>query len=400
MTILYTITAYPPSIGGAQLHLHEFVKQIQQMEAVGVVYQWDENRTDWLKGTTLNAPSAQHPEPLDSIDRYRLSLTNEQRQNLRFWVWFYRLFQGQAIDRISDAMLDNLQKVMLEVLPEYPTVIHNSRVGRENLTVASLKLARKLNIPYVLTPNHHHHWKGWIYRHYLQVYREANALIAYTQVEKQELIQLGVQEEKIHVLGIGPLLADTAYPQQFRQLYDIPDDAPIILFLGQKYAYKRFTWLLDSLPAIWSKYPKTVAVFMGPRTDYSHKIFQPVHDKRIVEIDQVDLQTKTDALSACTFLCMPSAKESFGGVYVEAWTMGKAVIGGDAPALQEVIEHGVNGFTVSTPTDLQTCALQLLENSSFCDELARAGQEKAEQFQWNKLGQQLHIVYDGLRSTH
>jgi hypothetical protein len=103
LSILYTITAYVPSIGGAQLHLHELVKHMQQHVQVGVVYHWDENRTDWLYGTTLHAPPDLRPPPVDDIPVHRLTLRSEQREKLRFWVWFYRLFQGQAINRISDS---------------------------------------------------------------------------------------------------------------------------------------------------------------------------------------------------------------------------------------------------------------------------------------------------------
>jgi glycosyltransferase involved in cell wall biosynthesis len=58
-----------------------------------------------------------------------------------------------------------------------------------------------------------------------------------------------------------------------------------------------------------------------------------VNDPRILELGSVDLQTKTDALEACTLLCLPSTQESFGGVYTEAWSFKKPVIGCDIPAV-------------------------------------------------------------------
>jgi glycosyltransferase involved in cell wall biosynthesis len=150
-------------------------------------------------------------------------------------------------------------------------------------------LARLLNVPFVLTPNHHHHWKGWIYRHYLEVYRQADALIAYTQTEKAELVRLGVAPEKVHVLGIA-LLAEKPDAARFRGAHGIPSDAPVILFLGQKYAYKRFHLLLEAAPIVHARFADAYFVFLGPRTAYSEKIFAGVDDgSHIIERGAVDL---------------------------------------------------------------------------------------------------------------
>ena len=55
MNILHTLTAYPPSTGGAQLHHHELIKTLIDHHNVQVLTYWDQNRTDWLLGTTLKA---------------------------------------------------------------------------------------------------------------------------------------------------------------------------------------------------------------------------------------------------------------------------------------------------------------------------------------------------------
>ena len=71
--------------------------------------------------------------------------------------------------------------------------------------------------PFVFVPYHHPRWVGWNYREYLNLYRQADALIALTQVEKQTLVSLGVAEERIFVTGFGPIIAEQAYPDQFRK---------------------------------------------------------------------------------------------------------------------------------------------------------------------------------------
>jgi glycosyltransferase involved in cell wall biosynthesis len=170
-------------------------------------------------------------------------------------------------------------------------------------------------------------------------------VIALTNSEKQILIDLGVKPEKIFITGIGPLIADTSDPEEFRQQYSLGDD-PIILFLGQKYQYKGFQVLLSGAQQVWKKLPDVRFVFIGPRTDYSEKVFAEVNDPRVLELGKVSLEEKTNALAACDILCVPSMQESFGGIYTEGWIMKKPVIGGDIPAIRDVIDDGLNGFLV------------------------------------------------------
>ncbi len=55
---------------------------------------------------------------------------------------------------------------------------------------------------------------------------------------------------------------------------------------------------------------------------------EATRDPRVTDLGIVDTQTKTDALDIAhsSMLCVPSTQESFGLVYVEAWSLGKPVI--------------------------------------------------------------------------
>ncbi len=397
--ILYTITAYIPSIGGAQLHLHEFARHMALTRPIATIYQWDENRTDWLLGTTLNGPTASQPGPIDHVARYRLALTPDQRAALRFWVRFYRVVQGPAIEHIAEAFLTQLKRLTADALAFPPEIVHNSRVGREGLSVASWKLAQHLHVPFVLTPNHHPRWKGWLYRHFIRLYQRADALIAYSDFEAEELVRLGVPTANIHRLGIGPILAPSANGAHFRQRFGIGPEAPLVLFLGQKYPYKGIDQLLKAIPNVWARFPETWFAFVGPRTAYSTRLFEAAGTHaRIIELDAVDLQTKTDALAACDVLCVPSSQESFGGVFVEAGQLGKPVIGGSAPAIREVIEDGNSGFIVNADPDMLANRLvQLIADPAMRTAFGNRGLMRAQTYQWASLSAHLADIYASLR---
>jgi glycosyltransferase involved in cell wall biosynthesis len=353
-----------------------------------VVTHWAETRTDWLLGTTLRAPREATTYEMDGVPVHLVSLTSDERVKISPLVAGYHLVQGPAIARISDLLVQHLEPFADQI-----DLVHNGRMGREGLSFASLKLARRLEVPFVLTPFHHSRWENRFYRHYLNLYREADGVIALTEGEKGALLRLGVKPERVFVTGMGPILAPAADAVSFRQSFDIKGQ--MILFLGQKYRYKGLSALLEAAPAVWTRFPDARFVFIGPRTRYSRLRFRGCDDCRVLELGAVDLETKTNALAACDLLCLPSTQESFGGVFLEAWMMGKPVIGGDAPAVRCVIEDDVNGYVVKQdPRPIAERIIHLLERPALGEKMGAAGQAKTQaHYTWKRLVEKTEAVY-------
>ncbi|MBL1177944.1 glycosyltransferase family 4 protein [Pantanalinema sp. GBBB05] len=392
MRLLYTLTSYPPSVGGAQIHQHLLAQQLHQRHDVQVVCHWDCNRTDWLLGTTLRSFSSSRDYEIDGIPVHRLGLSlTEKLRMLPYLPLYYPLMQI-ALPPIAHILADHISPYAAQA-----DLIHNIRIGREGLSYASLSAARKYHIPFVLTPVHHPRWTGWRYRAYNKLYTQADLVIALTEIESLVLMQLGVQPERIVVTGIAPVLAETANPERFLQRLNL-HQKPIVLFLGQHYAYKGYQQLIQAAPLVWSTVPEAQFVFIGPPVKQSEQDFVGL-DRRIHRLGMVDLQTKTDAIAACTLLCVPSSQESFGGVYTEAWRFAKPVIGCSIPAVAEVIQDEVNGFLVAQePTEIADRILQLLRNPTQAAAMGAAGQQKVEaQFTWQKIADRLETAYHNIR---
>jgi len=95
---------------------------------------------------------------------------------------------------------------------------------------------------------------------------------------------------------------------------------------------------------------------------------------------------------------MPSSQESFGGVFVEAWMMGKPVIGGNIAAVREVIADGVDGFVVPPdPALIADRILALVADPAMAQRMGEAGRQKAlAHFTWDKLAAKTLAVYESL----
>lgn len=391
MRLLYTLTTYPPSTGGAQIHQHQIARHLQSRHTVQVAAQWDENRTDWLLGTTLFGPRGTRDYAVDGVPVHRLELSLLERLMLSPVVATY--YPLMLLGRPpAGPIAARLERQLLRV-GAGAQLIHNVRIGRAPLSLASLRLARRLGVPFVLTPVHHPRWVGPRYRAFQQVYAAADAVCTLTAAERDILIESGLQPDRVHVIGHGPVVSAQADADRFRQRYRI--QGPIILFLGQHYRYKGYRAVLEAAARVWAVVPEARFVFIGPAVAESEAVFRACGDSRVHPLGVVDLQDKSDALAACSVLCVPSSQESFGGVYTEAWCFERPVIGCPIPAVSEVISDGVDGFLV--PPEAGPIAdrlVRLLADPDLARRMGAAGKAKVERcYTWDRIAANVEQVY-------
>lgn len=392
MRILYASTMYPPSVGGAQIHLHCLARQMQRDgHRVHVVTHSSRNRSDWVRLATVNGEQREDYVH-EGVPVSRLGFDRRTRAQMAPWAATYYATMPWAVPRLGRLIEKNFPPLEFE-----PSLVHVSRIGREFIAQAGLNFARRRDIPFVLTPNHHPRWHGWRYREYDRIYRAADAVIVLTDSEKQMLVeQKGLLPERIHVTGIGPVLADEYSTVQFREAYGIEGD--FVLFLGQQLPYKGIGAVMQAARQVWRDHPKVKFVFIGPPTSHSRRLFAKARDRRLIQLGKVDLATKTAALAACRMLCVPSMQESFGGVYVEAWSLRKPVIGGDIPPIAKVIDHGDDGLLCrQCPEQLADSIRELLSDPHRAAAMGRRGWEKVQRkYTWQRIAQQTAEVYRSL----
>lgn len=388
MKLLYTLTAYPPSIGGAQLHHHQLAQQLMSRHRISVISHWNSTRTDWLLGTTLLAPSQDYHYEIDGVPVLRMGYSLKEKLSLIPWTFLYYFLRDYCILAISSKIKSHMMSVT-----QGCDLIHNVRIGREPISFASLEIARQLSIPFIFTPVHHPRWSGFRNRAFLKLSHFADGIIALTQSEKEIMVSEGIPPERIFVTGIGPVLADRADPTGFRHKNEI--EGPMVLFLGQHYQYKGYLKVLQAARIVWERFPEVHFAFIGPPVGDSERHYAQSKDRRVHRLGVVALQEKTDALAACDILCVPSTQESFGGIYTEAWSFGKPVIGCPIPAVQEVISDGEDGLLVRQEEHDIADKLQfLLSHTSEAEKYGQAGKQKAiSRFSWDHIASLTEQAY-------
>jgi len=181
------------------------------------------------------------------------------------------------------------------------------------------------------------------------VLRRADLVIADSELEKCYLISKGVADEQIVVGGVGLSLEEfPAWSQEeCRRRLGLPEDAFVLLFLGRKMAYKGLEAVLQAFLGLRERYSQLHLVVAGPETDYSQQLFAPYTSLPNLHCsDLVSDEEKNVLLNACDVLLLPSAAEAFGIVFLEAWAIGKPVIGARSGAIPFIITEEHDGLLV------------------------------------------------------
>jgi glycosyltransferase involved in cell wall biosynthesis len=242
--------------------------------------------------------------------------------------------------------------------------------------------ARLRRVPVLVTPHAHREQEvTYGLEHQRAVLKGSDHVLAVTPAERSFLMDVGVDPWLITAAGNGLRLED--YPLRdatlSRRELDLPEDAFVLLFLGRKAEYKGFDLTLEAFKALCPDYPNLWLVAIGPDTEFSESLLSRNQDlPRFRNLGPVSEETKLAALNACDCLVLPSSGEAFGIVFLEAWIMGKPVIGARTLAVSTVIDHGRDGLLV-TPgdtKDLIAGLARLLAEPALGSQLGARGRAK------------------------
>jgi glycosyltransferase involved in cell wall biosynthesis len=297
--------------------------------------------------------------------------------------------RGGFLGHVADAstLVDLMRVEELERYAEDRDLIHN--VGREYLD-SSLNVASELDLPIVLTPLAHpgQFHGGDTPADFLR-YRRATVITTMTNWEGAWFVGQGIDPYRVITTGMGANADRSQDGAAFRARHRIPSNAPVILYVGRRERYKGYIHLLDAAELVWQRHDEARFVFIGVPGFYGAMIdeFARYTDERIIEIERADAAEKSAALDACDVYAMPSAHETFGIGYLEAWLHEKPVIGGDIAPLREVIAHGVDGLLVQQKVaDIARAVTHLLDDPALRAEMGRAGNAKlCERWDWDRV---------------
>ena len=383
MRIVIVAQNYYPFVGGVETHARQVVKELtrrgHQVSVVAANFAPNRlsPRLSILHETLLTPPHADFDDegvpvhalaPTSTADRVKMlpvavrALPKVQR------------FAYHGLRRFAYRPFRSVYRARLRKLIAGADMVHSLAHGY--IGWIAEQVARESGIPFAVTPFVHPHQWGDSADD-VAFYKRSDAVIGLVPTDTAYLAEIGVPESKLHTIGVSPELPATVDPDGFRTRHGLTG-TPFVLYVGRMMAQKGSRAVVEAAPAVWERFPDTRFIFVGPANESEAAIFSGV-DKRITYLGKVSGAEKADALAACDIFCMPSMSEILPTVYLEAWSLGRPVVGGRAHGLPELVEGSGGGIAAAQDGAAISDALcRLLADPVLRQNMGAAGQALVE----------------------
>lgn len=337
-------------------------------------------REETYRGVTVHRVSVPHPEPLnflDSVLYLNFQLIEKAIQlHLSGWQWDVVHAHDWLVAHSAKVLKHSFEKPMV-------ATIHATESGRNDGIHNDLQ-------------NHINQVEWWL------TY-EAYQVIVCSDHMKDELKRLfQVPEDKISILPNGVRLENFRETHKdlvnFRRQY-VTDDEKLIFYIGRLVREKGLDTLLESVPQVLEKYPRSrfVIAGKGPEKErLEHKARELGVDERVSFIGFIDDPTRNSLYRVADAAVFPSYYEPFGIVALEAMAAQTPLIATDIGGFAEIVRHEENGL-LTLPGNSQSLASAILR-LLFDPQLARrlkqqAFQQVKERYDWDIIAEQTLDCY-------
>lgn len=252
-------------------------------------------------------------------------------------------------------------------------------------------------------------WQGWdpFHRSVLQAEQQMfthdnlRKIICIAESGRQDVLKHypEVDTEKLEVVYNGIDLqtfspVDLQLKRRLRMQLNLPEDAPLALFVGSGFERKGLKVALTALAALKSWH------FVVVGKDRHLRTYQKYADQLAMNqrVHFVGVQNNMPSwYRAADVLVHPAWYEPFGNVVLEAMASGLPAIVSNHCGSADLIEEGINGFVIDVGNDRQLAErLQTLHDPEYLDALGRKAREVAARYPIERMIKHLIKIYHSL----
>jgi len=240
------------------------------------------------------------------------------------------------------------------------------------------------------------------------VVRLATHLLVVSRSEQEFLIEQGIlASARSRVLASGSISgvdvarfrADPEARGRTRRDFDVSDTDVLFLFLGRIARDKGVLDLASAFARVATELPRVRLLIVGPDED---GIQQQIRARAGAALAKLRFSGITDApeqvLAAADVICLPSYREAFGMVILEAAAMGIPAVASRIYGITDALVEGETGLLheASNPLDLASQMKKLAENPELRRALGEAAHARVHrEFRSERVIGELLRFYDG-----
>jgi glycosyltransferase involved in cell wall biosynthesis len=419
MRIAHFIQRYPPALGGSEAYFARLSRFLARQgddvtvftsSAIALEACWDRHALSVSLGVEVDEGI--------TVRRYGL------------WRWPLRRYLLKALSFIPHRPW---QCLMLPCNPVCPAmwsdcgrarvpfdVVHAAAFPYAWPIVCGLRLARRLRIPFLLTPflhlgdadnPHDATRRGYLSPALQWLLRQADGVFAQTPSERDALLTLGIPPARVHLQGLGVDADECTGGDRVavRRHWHAQRDTLVVGHLANNSREKGTTELLLAALCLWQRDVDLRIVLAGPempnfRTFWNR--FAEQHPERaaraVVRLGPLSDQQKRDFFAGIDVFALPSRSDSFGLVLLEAWANGVPNVAYRAGGIADVIQPGRDGLLVPCGdiAGLAAGLERLHANPEMRHRMGAAGQQRLNsEFRWDEKLGQVATVYRALAKS-
>lgn len=395
MRILTIPHAYAPVLGGAEFQCRRVAEILAEQGQVVRVLTADVGSVESYYRLGI-APIGCKDEVINGVEVVRIEFY--PRILSYMWQLFGSQLSGSVKSRISNYILKFSRlrfrrrlEIQIDIFKPDVVVVLPHLV--ENV-LAVLDIQRRRQFPLVMVPLLHEEDPNWSISSMRKALAQASAVVANTEHERRRLVEAyAVDERRVFVGGNA---VDVYSETRSSEIGDK------ILFLGRKVPGKGVIDLIEAMKIVWVTHSEASLIIAGARsieTNFVDQALESLPNKfqnLVKSYDNVSEEEKNLLFSQARCLVLPSSKESFGIVLLEAWSRGIPVITLDLPVFRELVTIGDDGLLVP-PNDLYKLAESIcwiLDNPEKARCMGEAGFKKVRSsFSWEEVAAQYLKAY-------
>ncbi len=229
-------------------------------------------------------------------------------------------------------------------------------------------------------------------RRMLEAANASQALVAVSAALAQRMQSMGMPADRMHVLRNGvDMQAFELHPRlEARRRMKLQEAGALVLGVGNLVAEKNFEMLIRAaaqMPEV-----RLLIVGQGPRAGALHTLGNTLAPGRVDWRDNMPQSELRYAYAAADVLALPSLREGWPNVLLEAIACGTPVVAADVGGVAEIIRDGAPGMVISHgDVAAWARALAAMIDAGLPPERVR---QYAQQFGWDEVVTRQCALYE------
>lgn len=334
--------------------------------------------------------------------RYSQIPRNNHVENIKVYYPRYIEFpKGYFFDKSGYMMYKGIKKLALKLHQKYKFDLIHSHVAFPD-GFSGMLLNENIKLPHIVTV-HGQDFQNTIYRNekcrqnLFKVMNKVDRVIAVSNklkniVKGEEFI------DKLEVVNNGIDIQECTVNNDIK--VKKPKNSILILSVSNLYKPKGIDLNIKAIAKLVKKYPNILYYIIGDgveRKNLERLVCDNNLSDNVVFLGRLNHDKVMSYMSICDIFSLPSWKEGFGVVYIEAMAHAKPVIGVRGEGMEDAIINKENGLLVE-PKDIDSLveALQfLIDNKQKALKIGKLGKETViNDFTWKKNAKKMLEVYE------